>query len=135
MFIDITVLIQEWDNNYPGYCVILKWGEYYRVIEGDVTETTYNRGTLQTLVKAIKEINRPSKIRINSTSQYIVDSIKFKNYQKWFDNGWSLDNGQRVANSDLWQELKTELDKHKYVTAVHRSEQEVKNFIGMVKTR
>ena len=63
------------------------------------------------MIEALKVLKKPSQVMITTDSQYVLKGIT-----EWMDNwkrrNWRTAAKKPVKNSDLWQVLDTELQRH-----------------------
>ena len=73
-------------------------------IKGSKKDTTNNQMELLAPIKALKKIQKGSKVEIFTDSKYVKFGITewIKNWKK---NGWKTATGQPVKNKYLWTEL------------------------------
>ncbi len=79
---------------------------------GGNERTTNNRMELTAIVKALEEMERmPNEkgntmvFQILSDSAYVINAINNHWLGCWQSNGWKTSKGEKVKNSDLWQEF------------------------------
>lgn len=94
-----------------GWGAILIWGEHQKKISGKKLETTNNQMELQAVIEALKALKKSSEVIIHTDSQYVKNGIT-EWINKWKINGWKTANRKPVKNSDQWQELDLEVQKH-----------------------
>jgi ribonuclease HI len=96
-----------------GWGFILRVGGSEREGSGGETRTTNNRMELLGAIEGLKLLERPSRVRLVSDSQYLV-----KGLNEWIDGwkkrGWRRKEGP-VLNVELWQEL----DRLRLLHAIH----------------
>ena len=93
-----------------GYCAILIYGEYEKVVSGNELETTNNRMELLAVIKGLECLKEKCNVNLYSDSQYVVDAFNQSWVFAWEQNGWKTAGKKQVKNVDLWQEL---LQKYK----------------------
>lgn len=80
---------------------------------GCVKNGTYYRLVLTAMIKALERMLRHSKIDIKTDCKHIIYS--HQNVQNWERNGWKKQDGDSLANADLWKRL-YELEKGHEIT-------------------
>lgn len=95
-----------------GYGAILLYKEHQKKISGSEKETTNNRMELRGAIEALRTLKKPSEIILHTDSKYVMDGI-MKWISNWKKNGWRTADRKPVKNSDLWQDLDLEVEKHK----------------------
>jgi len=82
-----------------GYCAILRYKDYEKVISGGEPHTTNNRMELKAVIEGLKALKEPCIVEIYSDSTYVVQAIN-----KWLE-GWIKKGFKNVKNPELWQEF------------------------------
>ena len=95
-----------------GWGAILMFKEHEKKILGGNKETTNNQMEIRAVIEALKTIKKPAEIIIYTDSKYVMDGIT-KWINGWKKNGWRTADRKAVKNSELWQELDSEVSKHK----------------------
>ena len=95
-----------------GWGAILMFKEHEKKISGGNKETTNNQMEIRAVIEALKTIKKPAEIIIYTDSKYVMDGIT-KWINGWKKNGWRTADRKAVKNSELWQELDSEVSKHK----------------------
>ena len=95
-----------------GWCCILRYGEYERMLSGGEAQTTNNRMELTAVLEGLAALNRPCEVRVTTDSKYVADSVLKGWVYNWRQKGW-LRQGKPVPNTDLWQRLLPLLQEHK----------------------
>lgn len=83
---------------FGGYCAILKYGDYEKVVSGGQMEATNNQMELKAVIEGLKALKEPCFVSITSDSSYVVKGIN-----EWLE-GWIKKAFKKVKNPDLWQE-------------------------------
>ena len=83
--------------------IIIEKGKKIK-IKGGKKDTTNNQMELLAPIKALKKIQKGSKVEIFTDSKYVKSGITewIKNWKK---NGWKTANKKEVKNKELWTEL------------------------------
>lgn len=96
-----------------GYCAILKYGEYEKIISGGEKETTNNRMELSAVIMGLKALKEPCDVTVVTDSKYFADAIDRGWLYSWVKKGWKKSDNKPVLNIDLWQELIPLIGTHK----------------------
>ena len=94
-----------------GWGAILMFKEHEKKILGGNKETTNNQMEIRAVIEALKTIKKPAEIIIYTDSKYVMDGIT-KWINGWKKNGWRTADRKPVKNSELWQELDQEVNRH-----------------------
>ncbi len=94
-----------------GWGAVLLYKEHEKRVSGSEPDTTNNRMEMKAVIEALKLLKKPSEITIYTDSKYVMDGIT-KWISGWKKNLWRTANRKPVKNSDLWQELDSEVAKH-----------------------
>lgn len=95
-----------------GYCAILKYGDFEKVISSGSESTTNNRMELSAVIEGLKALKRSCNVTVVSDSKYVCDAINQHWLTNWKKKGWKKSDGKSVLNPELWQELDELLQKH-----------------------
>lgn len=96
-----------------GWAAVLSYKNKTKSLNGYEKETTNNRMEMLAVIKALRALKESCECEIFSDSQYVVDAINKNWIDSWQANNWRTASKSEVKNIDLWQELLTELTKHK----------------------
>lgn len=91
---------------------------------------TQNSIVLTAMKEAIARMNCACEITFHIDSQYIVNSFKNGNTDRWIKNGCRKANGSEIVDFTKWDELLKECQKH-LVEVVYSEEHEM---TGILKT-
>jgi ribonuclease HI len=91
--------------------VILGLSERPLELSGSEEEATNNRMELRAAIEALRSLENPQTIDLNTDSQYVRQGITSW-MEGWKRRGWRTASGDPVQNQDLWQELEAELKRH-----------------------
>ena len=94
-----------------GWGAILMFKEHEKKISGGLKETTNNQMEIRAVIESLKIIKKSSQIIIYTDSKYVMDGIT-KWINGWKKNGWRTADRKPVKNSELWQELDQEVNRH-----------------------
>ncbi len=95
-----------------GWGAILRYGSHEKEISGYKKTTTNNQMELTAIIEALRLLKEPCRITIHTDSKYVIDGIT-KWLENWQKNNWKTASKKPVKNKELWQELNTEISKHK----------------------
>ena len=93
-----------------GYCAILIYNGFEKIVKGAEAESTNNRMELLAVIKGLEALKEECNVNLYSDSQYVVDAFNLKWIDSWKENNWRNSNKKEVKNVDLWLKL-TELTK------------------------
>lgn len=88
-----------------GYCAILIYNGFEKVISGFEQDTTNNRMELLAVIKGLEALKESCEVNIYSDSQYVVDAFNKDWITTWQKNGWKTSAKKEVKNPDLWAKL------------------------------
>lgn len=97
-----------------GWGTILRYNGLEKEISGGEHETTNNRMELSAVIFGLKALKQKCHVKIITDSQYVSNGITKGWAKKWRANGWKKADKKPALNSDLWEMLLNELDKHEY---------------------
>ena len=95
-----------------GWGAILMAKDKKKEISGSESDTTNNRMELTAVIEALKTLKKPAQVKLYTDSKYVIDGIT-KWIFSWKKTQWRNSNRKLVKNSDLWQNLDNEVQKHK----------------------
>lgn len=98
-----------------GWCAILNYKGYEKVISGGEKETTNNRMELMAVIEGLQALNEPCEVDIFSDSAYVVNAVLEGWLYNWKRSGWVKSDKKEVKNVDLWEKLLKNLSTHKVV--------------------
>ena len=87
-----------------GYGAILKFGERTQEISGCELKTTNNRMELTAIIEALRQLKKPSQVRVVSDSTYVIKGMT-EWIHGWIKKKWVTSSKKPVLNRDLWEEL------------------------------
>lgn len=97
-----------------GFGTILRANGVEKEISDGDPQTTNNRMELLAVITGLKALKRPCDVTIYTDSKYVADGINNGWAESWKRNGWRKADKKPAQNIDLWDDLLTELQKHKY---------------------
>lgn len=95
-----------------GWGTILRCNGVEKELSGGETETTNNRMELTAVIEGLKHLKRSCNVEVYTDSKYVSDSIEKGWAKSWKKNGWRKSDKKPALNSDLWESLLSELEKH-----------------------
>lgn len=96
-----------------GWCAILNYKGYEKIISGGEIETTNNRMELKAVIMGMEALNEPCEVEVYSDSAYVVNAVSERWIFAWQKNGWVKSDKKSVKNIDLWEKMLYNLSKHK----------------------
>jgi len=82
-----------------GWCAILRYKTYEKILRGGEDYTTNNKMELKAVIEALKALKEPCEIELFSDSTYVLKGIN-----EWLE-GWIKKNFKNVKNPELWREF------------------------------
>lgn len=82
-----------------------------RKIEKD-RDGTVNGNLIVAVTESFRMLNRPCMVDIHTRSEYIVEPFKNGWINNWERNDWKNAKGRTVRNSEVWKELRAEMERH-----------------------
>lgn len=95
-----------------GWGTILRCNGVEKELCGGERETTNNRMELTAVIEGLKCLKRSCSVELYTDSKYVADSIEKGWAKSWKDNGWKKADKKPALNSDLWENLLNEIEKH-----------------------
>lgn len=101
-----------------GWGAVLEQGEETAQFSGWEARTTANRLELTGVLEALRQVEPGRAVQLFTTSDYLFQGAT-KWIHGWRRRGWQKQDGQPVANSDLWRRLDEQMDAYaiKWVNA------------------
>ncbi|MBO5375008.1 MAG: ribonuclease HI, partial [Clostridia bacterium] len=96
-----------------GWGAVLVYKGIERELCGGEAETTNNRMELTAVIKALQALKEECEITLTSDSRYVLDALTNGWAIGWKQNNWKKADKSPALNSDLWEILLNELEKHK----------------------
>ncbi len=96
-----------------GYCAILTYGGFEKVVSGGEADTTNNRMELSAVVFGLRALKEPCEVRVVTDSKYFSDALEKGWLYNWVKKGWKKADNKPVLNTDLWEEILSLLKIHK----------------------
>ena len=82
-------------------------------ISGGDGNTTNNRMELTAVIEALSALKEPCEVTLTSDSKYVLDALINGWAKAWQANGWRKSDKSAALNTDLWEKLLSEVEKHK----------------------
>lgn len=95
-----------------GWGTILRCNGVEKELSGGEQETTNNRMELTAVIEGLKCLKRKCDVEVITDSKYVADAIVKGWAKSWKKNGWRKSDKKPALNSDLWEVLLQEVDKH-----------------------
>ncbi|MCC6211803.1 MAG: ribonuclease HI [Burkholderiales bacterium] len=87
-----------------GWGVILLFNENRKELYGGEMRTTNNRMELTAVIEGLRALQRRSRVRVYTDSQYVQKGIS-EWIHGWKRRGWRTADRKPVKNEDLWRML------------------------------
>jgi ribonuclease HI len=94
-----------------GWGVVLRYKGTEKHLSGAALETTNNRMELMAAIEALAALKEPCRVALTTDSEYVRLGIT-KYVHTWKKNAWKTATKKAVKNTDLWQRLDTEANRH-----------------------
>lgn len=94
-----------------GWAALLRYKGVDKKISGGAAMTTNNRMEMMAAIKALEALTRPSKVRITTDSQYLMNGIT-QWMKNWKRRGWVTSQKTPVKNEELWRRLDELISAH-----------------------
>lgn len=94
-----------------GWGVVLRYGRHEKTLHGGEPSTTNNRMELTAAIRGLEALQRRSRVRITTDSQYVKNGLT-EWLPNWRRRGWLTADRKPVKNVDLWQRLAELADAH-----------------------
>ncbi len=87
-----------------GWGVLLRFNTEEKELWGGEADTTNNRMELTAVIRALEALERPSRARVFTDSQYVQKGIS-EWVHDWKQRNWRTADKKPVKNLDLWKRL------------------------------
>jgi ribonuclease HI len=94
-----------------GWGVLLRSGKRERELCGGEAQTTNNRMELTAVIEGLRALQRRSRVRVYTDSQYVQKGIS-EWIHGWKRRGWRTADKKPVKNEDLWRKLEEVTHAH-----------------------
>ena len=95
-----------------GWGAVLRYNTSEKELSGGEKETTNNRMELTACIEALKILKEPCRVEVITDSQYVVNGITKGWAESWRRNGWKKADKKPALNSDLWELLLEQCERH-----------------------
>ena len=96
-----------------GWGAVLRYNATEKELSGGEKETTNNRMELTACIEALTLLKEPCEVELTTDSQYVVNGITKGWAESWRKNGWRKSDKKPALNSDLWELLLAQCERHK----------------------
>ena len=96
-----------------GWGAVLRYNATEKELSGGEKETTNNRMELTACIEALTLLKEPCEVLLTTDSQYVVNGITKGWAESWRQNGWRKADKKPALNSDLWELLLVQCERHK----------------------
>ncbi|MBQ6708670.1 MAG: ribonuclease HI [Clostridia bacterium] len=97
-----------------GWGAVLRYKGVEKELSGGNANTTNNRMELTAVISALQALKEKCNVTICTDSRYVCDGITKGWAEGWKKNGWRKSDKKPALNSDLWDLLLRELERHEY---------------------
>lgn len=94
-----------------GWGALLRYSDVEKEFCGGEKDTTNNRMELMAAIQGLMVLKEPCKVILTTDSQYVRQGIT-QWIHNWKKNGWRTAGKKPVKNSDLWQSLDEQQERH-----------------------
>ena len=94
-----------------GWGALLRFRNAEKELWGGEAQTTNNRMELTAVIRALEALERPSRVRVVTDSQYVQKGIS-EWLPSWKRRGWRTADRKPVKNDDLWKQLDALNSRH-----------------------
>jgi ribonuclease HI len=94
-----------------GWAALMRQDTTEKMLSGAEPATTNNRMEVMAAIEALRAIQRPSRIRLTTDSEYLRQGVTSW-VKRWKLNGWRTAAKQPVKNQDLWVLLDSLVGTH-----------------------
>ncbi len=95
-----------------GWGAVLRYNTTEKELSGGEKETTNNRMELTACIEALTLLKEPCEVELTTDSQYVVNGITKGWAEGWRKNGWRKADKKPALNSDLWELLLAQCERH-----------------------
>ena len=95
-----------------GWGAVLRYQGREKEISGGEARTTNNRMELTAVIEALSLLKEPCHVTLWSDSKYVCDAIEKGWAKSWKQNGWKKADKKPALNSDLWEQLLSQIENH-----------------------
>ncbi len=98
-----------------GWGAVLRYNSTEKELSGGDRETTNNRMELTACIEALTALREPCEVELTTDSQYVVNGITKGWAESWRKNGWRKADKKPALNSDLWELLLNQCERHNVI--------------------
>ncbi len=95
-----------------GWAVLLKYKSKEKMLSGGERQSTNNRMELMAVIEGLSALKRCCDVHVITDSKYVMEAFSKGWIEKWEANGWKAASREPVKNQDLWENLKSLVDRH-----------------------
>ncbi|MBM3496624.1 MAG: ribonuclease HI [Armatimonadetes bacterium] len=95
-----------------GFAAIVIGPDGAQEIASGYRLTTNNRMEMLAAIEGLRSLKAPSRVKLHSDSQYLVNGMRLGWARKWRRNGWMRNAKEPALNPDLWDEMLRLSDIH-----------------------
>lgn len=95
-----------------GWGFLLRFRGQVKEQCGGEAQTTNNRMELMAAIQGLAALTRPCHVRLSTDSEYVLKGMT-EWLPGWKARGWRTSNKQPVKNADLWQQLESQVLRHR----------------------
>lgn len=95
-----------------GWGALLRYNGHEKEMGGSAPDTTNNRMEMTAVIEGLAALKSPCAITLYTDSKYVMDGVT-KYLENWKRRGWKTADKKEVKNRDLWEQLESEMARHK----------------------
>lgn len=95
-----------------GWGALLRYNGHEKEMGGGAPDTTNNRMEMTAVIEGLAALKSPCAITLYTDSKYVMDGVT-KYLENWKRRGWKTADKKEVKNRDLWEQLESEMARHK----------------------
>lgn len=98
-----------------GWAAVIKLpgSPFVQEIYGAVEDTTSQRMEMTALLRVLEHFEERRDLIVHSDSAYVINCFEQNWIAGWRKRNWMTSKGTPVANRDLWENLETQMRRHK----------------------
>jgi ribonuclease HI len=97
-----------------GGGAVIRRAAIEKFLYGGEVQTTNNRMELMAAICALASLQEPCQVTLTTDSQYVRKGIT-QWIHNWKKNNWKTSARKPVKNSDLWQQLDEQAQRHQII--------------------
>lgn len=94
-----------------GWGAVLRFAEHEKHLHGGARNTTNNQMELMAAIEGLKALKESCEVKLTTDSQYVKKGIT-EWLVNWKKNGWRTAAKKPVKNSEYWQQLDEQCQRH-----------------------